>query len=193
MQISRNPTNTGQSNIQLTPTESQIMKAVGDWLKTQVLSAPWTIQQGQQNRTSTMDAPFAIMQIVSRNRYATNARHYGADGTLTITKPEKMAIQITTFGQGAGNAVSTINACWRDPDACEWFRQNLPQMAPCYARDPIQHAFVTAEKQYEDQWSVDVIADVQAAFTRSFEGATQLSMNQITEAQTLHITTDTSP
>lgn len=166
------------------------MKAIRLWLLGNVLGSDWTVQQGQQNRAPTMVAPFAIMQIISRNRYATNTRRYNADGTLTVIKPERMAIQIMTFGQGAGNAVSTINACWRDPDACAWFRANLPQMGPCFARDPIQHAFTTAEKQYEDQWSVDLIADVQATFTRSYGSAIQLGMSQITEAQTLHTTTD---
>lgn len=167
------------------------MKAIRLWLLGNVLGSDWTVQQGQQNRAPTMQAPFAIMQIISRNRYATNSRRYGPDGTLTIIKPEKMAIQITTFGQGAGNAVSLINACWRDPDACAWFRQNRPEMGPLFASDPMQHAFVTAEKQYEDQWSVDLHADVQAQLTRPYGSATQLSMNSITEAQTLHTTADT--
>ena len=190
MQTSRNSPNTGQSNVQLTPTESDILKAIRLWLLNNVLPAPWTVQQGQQNRAPTMQAPFAIMQIVTRNRYATNSRRNNPDGSITLVKPEKMSIQITTFGSGAGNAVSLINAMWRDMGATEYFRNKLTGFAPLYASDPMQHAFITAEKQYEDQWSVDLYADVLATFTMPGQSATQLGMSSVNSADTLSTKTE---
>lgn len=162
------------------------MKGVRLWLLNNVLPSPWTVQQGQQNRAPTMQAPFAIMQIVTRDIYATNSRRYNPDGSVTIVKPERLGIQISTFGTGAGNAVSLINTLWRDPDAVEWFRDNLPGFAPLYASDPRQHPFTTAEKQYEDQWSVDLIADVHAIVTKPGQSALHLRMKSVTPADTIH-------
>lgn len=190
MQTSRNPPNTGQSNLELTPSESDIMKGIRLWLLNNVLPSPWTVQQGQQNRAPTMQAPFAIMQIITRQRYATNSHRYNPDGSVTTVKLERMGIQISTFGTGAGNAVSLINTMWRDPDAVQWFMDNLPGVGPIHASDPIQHPFTTAEKQYEDQWSVDLIADVHATVTKPGQSAIHLGMESITQADTLHTTTD---
>ncbi|MCL1512469.1 hypothetical protein DTI93_08735 [Parasaccharibacter sp. TMW 2.1884] len=164
------------------------MKGIRLWLLNNVLPSPWTVQQGQQNRAPTMQAPFAIMQIVTRQRYATNSRRYDPDGSVTIVKPERMGIQISTFGTGAGNAVSLINTMWRDPDAVAWFRANVPGVAPLHASDPRQHPFTTAEKQYEDQWSVDLIADVLASVTKPGQSALLLGMEAVTQAETLATT-----
>ena len=188
VQTSRNPPDTGQSDLELRPSESDIMKGIRLWLLNNVLPSPWTVQQGQQNRAPTMQAPFAIMQIVTRQRYATNSRRYDPDGSVTIVKPERMGIQISTFGTGAGNAVSLINTMWRDPDAVAWFRANVPGMAPLHASDPMQHPFTTAEKQYEDQWSVDLIADVLASVTKPGQSALLLGMEAVTQAETLATT-----
>lgn len=166
------------------------MKGIGDWLVQNILPPPWTVRQGQQNGVATEEMPFAIMQIVSRNRYATNSRRYNPDESVTIIKPERMGIQISTFGTGAGNAVSLINTMWRDADAVAWFRDHLPGFAPLYASDPVQHPFTTAEKQYEDQWSVDLVADVQASVTKPGQSAIHLGMEAITQADNLHTTTD---
>lgn len=164
------------------------MKGIRLWLLNNVLPPPWTVQQGQQNRAPTMQAPFAIMQVVTRQRYATNSRRYGPDGSVTIVNPERMGIQITTFGTGADNVVSLINTMWRDPDAVAWFRANVPGMAPLYASDPMQHPFTTAEKQYEDKWSVDLIADVLASVTKPGQSALHLGMEAVTQAETLATT-----
>lgn len=158
------------------------MRSIRLWLLNEVLPAPWTVQQGQQNRAPTMKAPFAITQIISRHRYATNSHLYNPDGSVTIVKPERMGIQITTFGTGAGNAVSLINMLWRDPDAVAWFVQNLPGFGPLYASEPIQHAFTTAEKQYEDQWSVDLFADVKATATKPGQTAVHLGMSSVNQS-----------
>lgn len=188
MQNSSNPPNQGRTNLELKPSESDIMKGIGDWLVQNILPPPWTVRQGQQNGVATEEMPFAIMQIITRQRYATNNRRYSPDGSVTIIKPERMGIQISTFGTGAGNAVSLINTMWRDPDAVEWFRANVPGVAPLYASDPMQHPFTTAEKQYEDQWSVDLIADVLASVTKPGQSALHLGMEAVTQAETLATT-----
>ena len=166
------------------------MKGIRLWLLNNVLPSPWTVQQGQQNRAPTMQAPFAIMQIVTRNIYATNGRRYNPGGSVTVITPMRLGIQISTFGTGAGNQAAEIASLWRDPDAVAWFRATCPGMAPLYASPPRQHPFTTAEKQYEDQWSVDLIADVLASVTKPAQSATRLEMQAITQAETLATTTD---
>ena len=183
-QDSSNPPDQGQSGPELTPGESDIMKGIGDWLVQNILPPPWTVRQGQQNGVPTMQAPFAIMQIITRQRYATNSRRYNPDGSVTIVQPEQLSIQINTFGAGAGNAASLVSTLWRDPDAVEWFRENLPGVSPLYASNLRQHPFTTAEKQYEDQWSVELIADVHATVTRPGQSATQLGLERFTMADT---------
>lgn len=158
------------------------MKGVGDWLVQNILPPPWTVRQGQQNGVATEEMPFAIMQIVTRNIYATNGRRYNPDGSVTVITPMRLGIQISTFGTGAGNQAAEIASLWRDPDAVAWFRANLPGFAPLYASEPRQYPFTTAEKQYEDLWSVDLIADIQATVTRPGQSALHLSMKSVAPA-----------
>lgn len=164
------------------------MKGIGDWLVKNVLPPPWTVRQGQQNGVATEEMPFAIMQIVTRNIYATNGRRYNPGGSVTVITPMRLGIQISTFGTGAGNQAAEIASLWRDPDAVAWFRANVPGVAPLYASDPMQHPFTTAEKQYEDQWSVDLIADVLASVTKPGQSAIHLGMEAVTQAETLATT-----
>lgn len=162
------------STIQLTPTESQIMAAMGRWLGT-VLPPGWAITQGQQNRTPPPKPPFAVMQIITRKRRSTNSHIY-SDQSVTLVQSLLLGVQITLFGPGAGDGVVQLNTAWRDPDAVAFFRTALPQAAPLYSSDPRQHAFTTAEKQYEDTWSLDLTLNVNASITRTAESATELSI-----------------
>lgn len=163
-----------QSTAQLKPTESEVMTALGDWLGT-VLPAGWAIVQGQQNRTPPPTPPFAIIQIVTRKRVATNSRQY-TDQSVTITQPLILGVQVMLFGAGAGDGVVQLNTAWRDPDAVDFFRTHLPQAAPMYGSDPRQHAFTTAEKQYEDTWSIDLFLNINTQIIRPVESAKDLEM-----------------
>ncbi|MXV58915.1 LIC_12616 family protein [Saccharibacter sp. EH70] len=162
------------SNIQLTPTEPQIMKALGDWLET-VLPSGWVVLQAQQNRATPPLPPFALMQIISRKRKATNSREYH-DQSVTIIQSLIMSIQVTLYGTGAGDGAVQLNTAWRDHDAVTFFRDVLPEAAPLYGSEPRQHPFTTAEKQYEDTWSLDLALHVNSRITRPVESAKELTM-----------------
>ncbi|MXV58352.1 hypothetical protein, partial [Saccharibacter sp. EH70] len=52
----------------------------------------------------------------------------------------------------------------------------LPEAAPLYGSEPRQHPFTTAEKQYEDTWSLDLALHVNSRITRPVESAKELTM-----------------
>lgn len=162
------------STARLAPTESALMTAMGRWLLT-ALPPGWAIIQGQQNRVSPPDPPFAVMQIVTRTRRATNSHLY-TDETVTIIQPLTLAVQVTLFGAGAGDGVVQLNTAWRDPGAVAFFTEALPDAAPLYGSAPRQHAFTTGEKQYEDTWSLDLYLNVNSSITRPIESATTATL-----------------
>lgn len=154
VQADRDAPDVATSLINSTPTDSQIYLALGDWLKT-VLPPPFRIRQGQQNRTEPPPGPFCIMQMITTRLLATNGWTY-TDSARVVSEMREVAIQVTAFGAGSGDALKQAAGLWRDLYATDWFRENLRSCAPVSAADPRQIGFVNAEKQYENTWSVDL-------------------------------------
>lgn len=179
-----------QASPQLTPSEDDIMKGLGDWLTQTILPPSWTVRQNQQSGGGTDDTPFILMQVITRRRYATNSRTHNPDGSVTIVNHEKLGIQIMTSGAEGSDVISLISTMWRDTDTVEWFRQNVPGMAPLQTSRPRQHGITTSGKQRAGRWSVDLIADVQASITRPEQSAIHLGMQSITQADIPHTIMD---
>lgn len=170
------------STTTLTPTDSDIMKAIGDWLSQTLLSPSWRIIAGQQNRIAPPTGPFIVMQIISRRALATTQHHYENE-TLIISQPYEISLQITAYGAKAGDEISRISTLWRDELTTQWFSQKSTRIAPISNSYPLQHAFTTAEQQYEDTWSITLKAALSMQLTTTSSTALELGLSSITEAE----------
>ncbi|WP_415537985.1 LIC_12616 family protein [Gluconobacter oxydans] len=166
--------NVATSTLLTAPTDSQIYTALGEWMKT-VLPAGTDIMQGQLNQTAQPIGPYCIMFLIARRRLATNSCTYTATERIVV-EPTELTIQVSVFGNGAGNAVSVVQSLWRDLYAADFLTANGGILAPLYSSEPRQMQFVNGERQYEDAWSVDLKAQVNFTTTLPQQSATKLTV-----------------
>lgn len=91
-----------------------------------------------------------------------------AAGSEIIKQKMQITLQLDVHGPNAADNVQTITTLFRDDYATLWFfRQGYSAqgMTPLYANDPKQMAFVNAEQNYEDRWSLDVVLQVDQVIT----------------------------
>lgn len=161
----------------VTPTESQIYAAFRAWLIS-ILPSGMMVIQGQQNRFAPPPDPFAVMTIIDRERLALNGWTYGTD-TRVVTDIVSLKMQIKLFGPASSNQMQTVTSLWRDMQAADYFRASGLPIAPLYTSNVIQLGFVTGERQYEDCWTVDLIAQVNISLTLSQDFATSIPVGVI--------------
>lgn len=137
-----------------TPTEAQIYSSVGLWLR-QVLLTGTVILEGQENFTPSPIGPYVVMEIVSRQRLATNSWSY-ANGERSLVEPVRMGMQINLFGRTAGENVGRIQQLWRDFYTTDALRALGGYISPIDTSEPSQAPLVNAEANYEDQWTIDL-------------------------------------
>lgn len=178
------PSNQSSSGIIVTPSESDIYRAVGDWLKA-TLPSGFSVLQGQANRTPSPTGPYAAMVIVTKRRLATNAWSYGA-GTRSVIEPTHIAVQVNLFGAGAGDAVQQIQLLWRDFYTTDFMRALGNVVSPLDTSDPRQSPFINAEANYEDEWSIDLRCQANVTTTIPQDFALSASPNAMA-ADTLTI------
>jgi len=142
------------SRIIQSPADEEIHAALGSWLLT-VVPVGYQVIQGQTNRWAPPPGDFLIFTPLMRRRIATNAWSY-TDTTREVVEPVECTVQLSAFGETSGNAVQRCVALWRDVYAADWFRANVGILAPLYATEPRQSAFINASKQYEDNWTADI-------------------------------------
>lgn len=86
----------------ISPTESEIYRAMRSWLIA-ILPAGMAVVQGQQNRNAAPRDPFAVMVIIGRQRIATNGWTYDGVGTRTLTEQVQVTMQVNLFGPASSN------------------------------------------------------------------------------------------
>ncbi|QCE34689.1 hypothetical protein FAI40_04610 [Acetobacteraceae bacterium] len=163
--------------LSLSPSESEIYQAVGDWISA-VLGDGFNVIQGQQNQSPPPLNCFVTMVISNKERLATNGRHYTPDQKMVISDSSLFTIQVACVGKGSGEAISTLKTLWRDLSCCQFFIENLPSCAPVSSDNPVQEVLTTAENQYENRWSVGLRLNV----------LTEITLNQDSFSE-IHLTT----
>lgn len=144
-----------------TPSESDIYKAVRFWLKAILPQVNANnIVQGQLNRVAAPLDPFVTMLIIDRRRLATNSWTYDYSTTRTIVDKAQITMQINLFGAATSNEMQTITTLWRDMQAVDFFASLNAPITPLFTSDVRQSGFITSERQYNDQWSVDLEMEV---------------------------------
>lgn len=170
------------------PSEADIFQTLGDWLKD--VAPEYTIMQGQQNRVRMPDPPLIVFQVVTRHRVGTNT-HIEHEGGKKVTVIEllEMAIQLQTFGPQAGDDCIKFGMLWRDEHACDFFSKHLQALPsipngydgvrPLYSTDPIQHQFISSEKEFLDNWSTDLHLNINRCLEMDYQSATKLKLKEL--------------
>lgn len=84
-----------------------------------------------------------------------------AGGGKAIHEAVQLTVQVDFYGPASPNYAQTFSATFRDDAATTFFAASGVDMAPFYADDPRQLAFIgDGEQQYEDRWSVDAVMQV---------------------------------
>ena len=137
-----------------------ITKAIGDFL---ALVAPTgtPVVVGQSNRVPPPKAAlYVVITPTTRPRLSTNVVSWDitdlAPEDLSTLTPAQMMVQCDVFGTDAFNLASVIEMTWRSAWGCAVMAELNPLIAPLYADEPRQLAFIDGNQQYEDRWSVDL-------------------------------------
>ncbi|MFT9441037.1 MAG: hypothetical protein ABF593_04660 [Acetobacter papayae] len=168
----------------ITPTESDIYRAVRHWLL-EILPDGMQVIQGQQNRNAAPRDPFAAMVIIGRERIATNGWTYDGEATRTVTEQVQVTMQINLFGPASSNQMQMVTALWRDMQAVDFFRASGIPIAPLTTSTTRQIGFTTGERQYDDLWTVDLTMQVTLTALLPQEFATSIPVS-LTEVQTTY-------
>lgn len=141
----------------VSPSESDIYRAVGNWLLTVLPMIPQAnVMVGQSNQMAAPSDPFAVMLIILRERLAANGWTYDGQSTRTITDLVKLTMQVSVFGKATSNQMEAVTTLWRDMSAVEFFNGFGVDVCPLYTSKVRQLGFINGEKQYEDCWTVDL-------------------------------------
>jgi hypothetical protein len=143
----------------VSPTESAVFKALGDFLAN-VAPAGTEIVQAQDNRVPEPRTPnFVTMNLTRQARLGTNLDQTPAGptpSTLQITQETMVSVQLDVHGPLGADNSNIISTLLRDDFAVSFFETNSPGITPLYNEDPRQIPFINPEQQYEDRWIVDV-------------------------------------
>lgn len=142
------------------------------------------VRLGQQNRVASPVGPFVLMTVIQRRQIATNGGRYTATGRI-VTRQERVTVQISAFGAGAGDCIQRIATLFRDPYATDFFSAQLYPVAPLYAEEPRQVVFINGEDQYEDQWVSDLHLQANYEYTTPQQFADAATVDLI-EVDTAH-------
>lgn len=99
-----------------------------------------------------------------------------AGGTMSITAPMKLTVQVDVHGPNAGDNAQVLATLFRDEYATAAFASYGPDVTPLYADDPKQLGFIDGEKQIEERWSLDVHLQINPTTVVPQQAAAALSM-----------------
>jgi hypothetical protein len=74
-------------------------------------------------------------------------------GSMLVETDAELVVQVDLHGPNSADAAVVLQSLFRDGYAAD---QLEPLASPLYADEPRQLAFVTAAKEYENRWSVDL-------------------------------------
>lgn len=123
----------------------------------------------QENNTPMPIGDFVTMTPMfitglSTNRVAYNDLGSGVGSEMT-QRSGQWRCQLDFYGRTAQEMASVVGTMIRSEYSASWFRQNSHPITPLYAGEPHQTTMINAEKQYENRWTLDFMAQVNAVIT----------------------------
>jgi|VirMetMinimDraft_7_1064189.scaffolds.fasta_scaffold05301_6 hypothetical protein len=156
-------------------TQSDVLKAVGDFLVT-VLPSGFSVIQALDNLVAPPVTNYAAMQIVTQSRLATNIQTDTLDlidGDYSqITQKTEISIQVDIYSETASNQASVISTLFRDAFAYDSFPENIK---PLYCDDPKQIVFVNDAMQYEKRFMIMLYLQYDPTVTVNTQLAVELN------------------
>jgi hypothetical protein len=77
-------------------------------------------------------------------------------GTIIYTQPTQVNVQVDIHGPFSAQNAQIVMTLFFSFDACWFFAQINPNIAPIDVTEPKQLAFVNEGSQYEDRWTMDL-------------------------------------
>ena len=102
-----------------------------------------------------------------------------ASGQQSKLQPVKITFQIDVHGPNSADNAFKIQTMWRDMYGPWQFRQSGLPIRPLYCDDPRQVAFIDAENQYEDRYSIDAHLEADQTIVVSQQFADQIHVSTI--------------
>lgn len=155
-------------------TIDQVIEALGAFLAT-FIPPPVEIVRGQVNRVSTPLGPYLILTEM-RNAMLSTPIVANDDPNLqaAITGPKAIDVQIDFYGPNSGDQCAMIETVYRTPIATGLFPIGIQ---PLYCTDGIQAPLTTAEKQYEDRWTLTATMQYNPVVAVPQQSAIALALN----------------
>jgi hypothetical protein len=166
--------------VTIAPTESDIFRALGDFLS-DVLPAGSEIIQAQDNRVPEPSAPnFVVMTPLRMPRLSTNHEEQASLGLeMKFTQSAEAVFQLDVHGPLGFQNAGIISTMLRSGYAVDFFASRNAAIAPLYCGDPRQMPFINAEKQYEDRYIVEANLQVNLTATTASQSARELALGLV--------------
>lgn len=151
----------------VTPTVSQVITALGNFIVALFGLAPVQVVRGYPNRvpmppqTPPAGYPvgFVVMTEMNKKRLRTNIDNFAgtsdaapAPGPVTSEQGQQLDVQIDVYGPASSEWSDILTTLLRDNIGCVAL---APTCQPLYADDPMRAPLMpNSEQQYEDRWIV---------------------------------------
>ena len=94
------------------------------------------------------------------NNAQTVASELIAAGTQNSLQETEVTIQLSIHGPASADNAQIISTLFRDEYAVDQIATSGFDITPLYSTDPKQIPFINGEQQYEDQWIIDAVLQV---------------------------------
>lgn len=149
-----------------------VIDALGDFLQPFVGTS--LIVRGQQNRVPMPPDPCVVLtELIDSDLETPTGTNNGATQQLSLVTPSRKDIQIDFYGPSAGDQCKAVKTIYRSPYASSQFPAGIQ---PLYCSDGIQSPLQTAEKQWEQRWTLTASLQYNPSVIVPQQSATSLAM-----------------
>ena len=148
-------------------TDDDVFTIVGAWLA-DCLGGLIPIVRGQDNTVpEPQEDDWVEVTPGLRTRLGTTSWQYNdaavaqlsppyTVGSKTYTQPTQIDVQVDIHGPASSENTQIVLALFFTDDACTFFYNLNPDIAPLYSSEPRQIVFVNENDQFEDRWTLDL-------------------------------------
>ena len=142
-------------------TDAQIRTAVRTFLLALVPTG-WEVIKSQSNRVAMPAGSFVEVLVAVTTALSTNITSYTDSGTNPGTQNNRASmqarIQLDFYGDNAGDVAQIVSRLVRTEYATTQFAALGVDMQPLYSEEPRNTTMLNAESQYQERWTMDLIA-----------------------------------
>ena len=163
-------------------TDVQLRTAVRSFLLP-LIPAGWEVIRSQDNRVPMPAGNFVEILIATTKALSTNKTAYtdpGSNpGVQGNTASMEARIQLDFYGVAAPDVTQIVSRLIRTDYACQQFAASGVDMQPLYSEEPRNTTMLNAESQYQERWTMDLIAQFNPIVEVPMDFAAQLAINLV--------------